>query len=266
MSDPFTYAVIGKAMQVHRELGPGLDEVFYHELLSRRLCEAGIANESRARGRLIHREHLADTFEADLIFPGQLIGELKCLSGAFSAEHFVQIYCYLKFWKTGTGMLFDFGKNSLISQRVNFSEPMVPPLDSADLLRAAPDLGPDFPLGRTLCESINRIISAHGLGYRDTTYRGLLAADLAAEGIPHSVLPVTPVRFAGELLGEARCNCLTVGRQFAVSTLALRETITATDRAVLQTYLRLLGLPHGLILNFGRTAFGHLWVGARDSR
>ena len=61
MSDPFTYAVVGKAMQMRRELGPGLDEVFYHELLANRLRQAGLDHESRPRGQLVHRGIVADT-------------------------------------------------------------------------------------------------------------------------------------------------------------------------------------------------------------
>jgi GxxExxY protein len=93
IGDPFTYAVIGKAMQVHRELGPGVEEVFYHDLLSQRLKEANIKHESRPRGRLAHRGILADIFEADLLFPGRLVAELKSLRGAFDPEHYVQLIC-----------------------------------------------------------------------------------------------------------------------------------------------------------------------------
>ncbi len=88
-SDPFRYAVIGKAMEVHRELGPGLDELFYHELLSTRLAEAGIEHGSRVRESLMHRGQVADIFEADLVFHSKMVTELKCLRGGFDAEHYV---------------------------------------------------------------------------------------------------------------------------------------------------------------------------------
>src|SRR2546422_5315276 len=106
MRDEFTYIVIGKAKQVHRELGPGLDEVFYHELLSKRLGEAGIEHEFQPSGQLEHRGALADAFEADLLFPGRLVVELRCPRGAFEPEHYVQLICYLKFWRVATGLLF----------------------------------------------------------------------------------------------------------------------------------------------------------------
>ena len=52
--DKLSYAVIGKAMEVHRELGPGVDECFYHELLVETLRAAGIEHESKPRGQLLH--------------------------------------------------------------------------------------------------------------------------------------------------------------------------------------------------------------------
>jgi len=260
MSDQFTYAVIGKAMQVHRELGPGLDEVFYHELLVNRLREAGIEHESRPRGQLVHRGLIADTFEADLLFPRRLVAELKCLHGSFDPEHYVQLFCYLKFWRVGTGLLFDFAKDSLLYRRVNYLE--APPLNLAgeDLLRNSLDFGSESPLAAALCQSVDRVVREHGLGYRDTTYRGLLAAELRAEGIGCVALPAAPVRCDGVLLGDTHCDCLAVQNRFGILVLALRKTVTAADRAILQTYLRLLDLPHGLILNFGKETLEHRWV------
>ena len=115
-AEPVSYAIIGKAMEVHRELGPGLDEVFYHELLSERLRVAGIEHVSKPREALIHRGHTADIFEPDLVFPGALVAELKWLWGKFAPEHFVQLKCYLKFWRIADGLLLDFGKESLVQK------------------------------------------------------------------------------------------------------------------------------------------------------
>ncbi|MEQ2009392.1 MAG: GxxExxY protein [Limisphaerales bacterium] len=263
MKDPFSHLIIGKAMQVHRELGPGLDEHFYHELLVGRLTEANVPVESKPRRNLMHRGIVADILEADLVFPTQLVTELKCLHGAFAPEHYVQLACYLKFWNISTGLLMDFAKNSLIFQRVNFTTPPHPTL-TADAWLAQLDSVPLDAETRDIAQAVGRatgnILAAHGLGYRDTTYRGLLAADLQADGIPCISSPVAQVHAGPRLLGETACHCLVVRGRIGVLVLALRESLTAADRAILQTYLRLLRLPLGVVINYGKQEFLHRWV------
>ena len=252
MDDKLSYAVIGKAMQVHRELGPGLDETFYQELLSARLRSAGIAHQSKPRENLVHRGRTADTFEADLVVGAQLVPELKVLRGKFTDDHLAQLICYLKFWRIPTGLLLDFGKESLCQRRVVFTEPPPPGFDAAQVAAAAPAFVTDHRLLASVLQSVETVARTYGLGYRDTTYRGLVAADLAAEGIGCFLQPVAPIRCGGQSLGEARCDCLAIEQGAAALVLALRDAISAADRAILQTYLKHLGLPWGLAVNFGK--------------
>lgn len=89
--DPFTHQIIGLAMATHRDLGPGLNEEFYHQTFVARLRKDGIEHFSKPRRDLVYRGYVADTFEADVVFPGKLIPELKSLRGNFDREHFTQI-------------------------------------------------------------------------------------------------------------------------------------------------------------------------------
>ncbi len=260
MNDPFSFAVIGKAMEVHRELGPGVDEIFYHELLSERLRTAGLEHLCRPRGRLLHRGVVADIFEADLIFPGSLAAELKCLRGVFEPEHYLQLMCYQKFWRVPTGLLFDFAKDGLLHRRVNYQPAPTAGFDGLSLIADAPDLGGDRDLGAAIVQGVAHVIVAHGFGYRDTTYRGLLAAEFNAESLGCLTAPGATVRLNHRPLGETRCDCLAVGGRFGIKVLALRRTITAADVAILRTHLRLLELPHGFILNFGKSTLEHGWI------
>jgi GxxExxY protein len=263
MSDQFTYAVIGIAMEVHRELGPGLDEAFYHELLSRKLIAAGVTHLSRPRYPLVHCGITADLYEPDLVFPGHLVVELKCLTGAFDGEHYVQLICYLKFLKIGVGLLFDFGKESLSYRRVQFSEPEFSVPDLATMLAACAALSAR-PSAVQVCEATQRILRQHGLGYRDTTYFGLLVAELSAGGVKCISNSLADVRCGDTLLGQALCPCLVANGQLAVGVLALRNNISAAEIAILQTYLRLLDLPCGIILNFNKRAVEFCWVLRKD--
>jgi GxxExxY protein len=265
--DPLTEAVIGAAMCVHTALGPGLDEVFYHEELARCLKERGVEADSRARGTLLHRGLRADDFECDILVQRELVLELKVLAAedTFAPEHLAQVLCYQKFWKAGRALLFDFGKERLLWRRVVWNERACPlPSVEAVLAQAASDAR-NNPLTCSLAESLLRVAATHGLGYRDTTYRGLVAADLRADGIGFTDQPTAPIRLAGQLLGEAKCHCLAVADTAAVLVLALRNRISTTDRAILQTYLKHLGLPWGLIANFGKTHFETLFVSSPAS-
>ena len=241
--DSFTHAVIGTAMETNTALGPGLVEEFYHREFSARLSAAGLEHESKPRRDLVHRGFLADTFEPDLVFPRRLISELKALRGEFAPEHYAQLISYLKFHDIATGMLFDFGKASLLFNRVVFTpvESMFPDVEI-----------PPFVTGRetaaTLLRLLHEIHTDHGLGYRETTYQGLLRAALQAERIPFSASPTSPIA----RWGVAQLRCIVVDESCAVSVTALGDEVSAAERATLQACLRWLSLPWGLAVHFGR--------------
>lgn len=250
--DRLSYKVIGLAMEAHRELGPGLAEEFYHQLLSRKMSASGIEHRSKQKERLIHRGQVSDKFEADVIVEEQLVLELRHLTGGFAPDHYTQLICYLKFWGIRTGWLIDFGKESLTRRRIVYDSPPVPPLDTATVLEQAPTHFKDEALLLTLRSSVDRVCQTHGLGYRDTSYMGLIMADLRAEGILFVEKPSTSIIADEEELGRAKLNCLTVNDACAFMILALRDGIRVADRATMQSYLRHLHLPWGIIVNFGK--------------
>jgi len=249
--DKFSYAVIGKAMEAHRELGPGLDEVFYHELMAQKLKAAGIPHHVRPRGRLMHHGFLADEFEADILVGNELVVELKVLWGDFAPEHLLQVICYLKFWKLPAGLLFDFGKESLAKKRVPYFERAVA-IEATPLLGTVPTCCADKSTLDLLTECLQAILAEHGLGYRDTTYRGLLFAELNHRQVPCLRDPLVPVRAVTGLLGDTTLPCFVLPDRCVLFVTALRDSRQTADRAVLQTYLKHLDLPWGLHLNFGK--------------
>jgi GxxExxY protein len=252
-------------MEVHREPGPGLDERFYHALLKRKLERAGIAHESRARRELAHRGIVADVFEPDLAFPGRMIAALKCLTGAFAGEHFVQLLCSVKFWKIATGLPFDFAKESLVYRRVEFREPVFELPSLTEMESGQPDQVLLSSICRSVCEAVRKVAAEYGLGYRDTTYAGLLRAELCHAGVGCVNGLSVDVKRGNESLGTTALPRLIVGEKFALKVLALRRSITAADLASLRTHLRLAGAQVGRIMNFDRSSIGWRWVAANTT-
>lgn len=255
--DPFTHQIIGLAMETHRWLGPGLVEEFYHQDLVSRLGLAGIEHLSKPRRDLIYRGHVADTFEADLVFEGRLIPELKSLRGEFDREHFTQLLSYTKFWRIRTGLLIDFGKPSLYPKRViyisrtgSFPEVVVP------------EFVTDPQLARVLVQIAGQCLADIGFGYRETTWAGLLSAALQAEQIPFVMNPAVAVAE----VGTTSLRCFVINNQTAITVTALGQEVTAIDRACLQTCLRWLNLPWGICLHFGKANADLKFVSAPTSK
>jgi GxxExxY protein len=106
--DPLTKLVIGAAIEVHREMGPGLLESVYQACLEHELELQGIVFESQVRLPLIYKgKPIDDEFIMDLYFPDRLVVELKAVEKLLPI-HEAQLLTYLRLSKTRVGLLLNF--------------------------------------------------------------------------------------------------------------------------------------------------------------
>jgi len=100
--------VIGAAIEVHRELGPGLLESIYAKCLFHELTERGIECSAEVPLRVIYKGSPIDCgYRIDLMVEQQLILELKSVD-ALQAVHQAQLLTYMRLANIPTGLLINF--------------------------------------------------------------------------------------------------------------------------------------------------------------
>lgn len=241
--DPITYRFIGHAMKVHSVIGPGLNEEIYHQEIVSALTADGIEHLSKPRRDLIYQNIVVDTFVPDLIVENHVIPELKTLTGNFSAEHLVQLFCYCKFFEISTSLLVDFGKQSLFCERYQYNpRPARLPITQVPSIVCQPSLA------SSIIHSVRECLAEIGLGYRTTTWRGLVNAAIQAAGHRVTMNPTATV------LGHenTEISSLVVDDVCAIYITGLNSGLSAIDRAILQTHLRWLNLDWGIVFHFGK--------------
>ena len=117
MRDPRTYAVIGAAMEVHKQLGYGFLEAVYQEALAveMELREIPFSREVMLPVHYKNRQ-LAVGYRADFLCFENVVVELKALRKLSTIEE-AQILNYLKATGFETGILINFGSRSLEYKR-----------------------------------------------------------------------------------------------------------------------------------------------------
>ncbi len=101
--DTLSDRIIGCAIAVHRELGPGLLESIYEEALCLELAESGLSFNRQIELPVIYKGTLlSGSFRVDIIVENSIVLELKCVDVIISI-HKAQLLSYLRLggWKTG---------------------------------------------------------------------------------------------------------------------------------------------------------------------
>lgn len=107
-----TYLIIGAALTVHREFGPGLLESAYEECFAYELAERGLAVERQAARPIVYRGlKLSVGYRPDMIVERTVVVEIKTVERLFPV-HTAQLLTYLKLEGLHVGLLMNF--NSVV--------------------------------------------------------------------------------------------------------------------------------------------------------
>jgi GxxExxY protein len=100
--------VIGAAIEVHRELGPGLLESAYQRALEHELRLREVRFEAQKVCAVLYKGLvLEDAYRLDLLVENQLVIELKAVD-ALADVHEAQVLTYLRFTGCHLGLLINF--------------------------------------------------------------------------------------------------------------------------------------------------------------
>ena len=117
-NDPRTFAIIGAAMEVHKQLGCGFLEAVYQEALAIEFGKREISFKREVRLPISYKGELLTTvYCADFICFDSVIIELKALAHMSGTEE-AQVINYLKATGYEVGLLLNFGCRSLQHRRL----------------------------------------------------------------------------------------------------------------------------------------------------
>jgi len=109
-----TERIIGCAIKVHKNLGPGLLESAYQECLFYELKNSGLTVEKEKPLPLIYEEVKLDCgYRLDLLVENKVIVEIKSVE-ALNEIHLAQILTYLKLNDSKIGLLINFNVLQLV--------------------------------------------------------------------------------------------------------------------------------------------------------
>ena len=125
--DPQTYAIIGAAMEIHRQLGHGFLEAVYQEAAVIEFPLRQIPFEREVSLPIKYKNVLLSThYRSDFVCCSEVIVEFKALSRLSNVEE-AQLLNYLKATGLKRGLLINFGASSLQYKRLvwGYEEPAV---------------------------------------------------------------------------------------------------------------------------------------------
>lgn len=113
-----TEKIIGCAMQVHKTLGNGFQEVIYQRALAIEMKYAGLDFAREKEMDIFYREVQIGNRRADFFVEGLIMVELKAII-QLEDGNLSQAMNYIEAYKMQVGLLINFGAKSLQFKRVH---------------------------------------------------------------------------------------------------------------------------------------------------
>lgn len=113
MPDELTEKIIGAAIEVHNELGPGLLESIYEEALCHEFNLQGIKYERQLPVDITYKGHVIKGQRLDLLVEKEVIVEIKSFKRPPNTV-ISQAISYLKATNLKRGLIINFGENRLV--------------------------------------------------------------------------------------------------------------------------------------------------------
>lgn len=105
--DELTEDIIGCAIEVHRELGPGLLEPTYETALCLELKAAKLPFDRQLRLPVTYRGQVIGEYRPDLVVAGRVIVEIKSVERLIGI-HRAQLLAYMRVLNLHVGLLLNF--------------------------------------------------------------------------------------------------------------------------------------------------------------
>jgi len=115
--EKLTEKIIGAAIEVHRQLGPGYIESAYEEALCVELTHRNINYERQKPLQVYYRGVPVCSHRLDILVEGLVVLELKAIS-TLEKIHFAMLRSYLKAANLNIGLLMNFASTSLDVHRI----------------------------------------------------------------------------------------------------------------------------------------------------
>lgn len=116
--EELTHNIIGCAMEVHRQLGNGFQEVIYQRALSIELHLNDIAHEREMEMPLQYKGHDIGSRRVDFFVENAIMVEIKAII-TLEDVHLAQAMNYVEAYNMEIGLLINFGAKSLQFKRVH---------------------------------------------------------------------------------------------------------------------------------------------------
>ena len=244
LGDKLSGRVIGAAMSVHREFGPGLDEADYERALHLELLALGIEHECQVPLPLLYKGTKLDCgYRMDLVILGSLLLELKAVD-KLHPIHEAQLLTYLLLAQIKLGLLMNFNvlqlRDAIVRRACTVSSRRSKPVRDAVRCRE---------LDAEIIDAAVEVQSILGPGLLRSAYEACLAHELGLRGIQvERNLPVNFV-YREQLIASSKQIPMIAGGEIMVASACVDE-LSKLQLARARSLLKTSGCDRGYCINF----------------